>query len=367
MQGVKAVRVAAWLTLAALAPVACAQPAGPLLPLSASLIDTTPIPTHSTLDQHGTAITIAGLSGIVALPPASAITPPADAGARDYLAIMDNSNVAVRLRVRVAPDGGEISEVTVHGAIRFDQVRDWEAVALSSRPGRVVLAEEGTPSLAELDPGTGRIAWTADAPAPFRSRRANKGFESLTIDARGESAWTANEEALTVDGPASSTSAPTVVRLLNWRLGMGRPTPRQQHAYLVDRIPGAPISGGGSGLSELVLLEDGRLLALERSLSLTPGLFRSRLYEVGLTAATDVRTRPALAGTTYTPATKRLLWEGSVQNLEGLCVGPRLPDGRVVLIGVVDDGDPISVNTVVALALSGVGPPRATASNTASN
>ena len=341
---------------AALGPVACAQPA----PLSVTFLDTAPISATSTLDQHGQSVTITGLSGIVWLGNSSLATIGPGGGPasnqNDYLAILDNSNALVRLRVQLNAEANAIESVAVLGAIRFDQSRDWEAIAAGPRAGHTLLAEEGTPSIAMLNPATGQIAWTAAAPPPFQNRRPNRGFESLTTDPHRGIAWTANEEALTTDGPAASPSTGTVVRLLRWNVTPIGATPGPQHAYLVDRMPGATIPGGSSGLSELLLLDDGRLLALERSLSLTSGLFRNKLYEVGLDTATNVASIPALTAAPFVPASKRLLWEGSVQNLEGLCQGPRLRDGRTLLIGVVDDGDPVSVNTVVALSLRGQGP-----------
>ncbi len=342
-------RPSSLLCLLCLTPAACAQPA----PLAADLLGSAPIPS-TTQDQHGQPITIAGLSGIAWLGPSPLAAAPALQD--DYLAVMDNSNLLVRLRVTIAPGGTSVQNVQVLGAIRFDQSRDWEAITPGPRPGTLLLAEEGTPSIALLNPATGQLTWTAAAPAPFPSRRANRGFESLTSAPRSGIAWSANEEALTPDGPAASPTSTTVVRLLRWQVSPAGARPDLQHAYTVDRMPGASIPGGSSGLSELILLSDGRLLALERSLSLTSGLFRSRLYEVGLDSATNVAPLPSLAGASYTPASKRLLWEGSVQNLEGLCQGPRLRDGRTLLLGVVDDGDPVSVNTLVALTLRGVGP-----------
>ena len=52
--------------------------------------------------------------------------------------------------------------------------------------------------------------------------------------------------------------------------------------------------------------------------------------------------------------TKRQLWKGRAggwtgQNLEGLCLGPRLAGGGWALVGVVDNGDALlSTNSVVA-------------------
>ena len=44
----------------------------------------------------------------------------------------------------------------------------------------------------------------------------NYGFESLTISGDGLTLWTANEEALTVDGDRSSYSDGTIVRLVKY-------------------------------------------------------------------------------------------------------------------------------------------------------
>src|SRR5690606_38995059 len=119
----------------------------------------------------------------------------------------------------------------------------------------------------------------------------------------GGTVWTANEEALSVDGPLSTPSAGTVVRLLRY----DNAGPAAQHAYVTAPIHGLVISGSRSGVSDLVALPDGRLLALERSFALASPLFLTRLYEVDTSGATDVSGLPGLAGQMYTPATKRLL------------------------------------------------------------
>ena len=38
-----------------------------------------------------------------------------------------------------------------------------------------------------------------------------------------------------------------------------------------------------------------------------------------------------------------------------LCLGPQLGPGRFALLGIVDDGDPLSVNALVSFEISGVG------------
>jgi len=61
---------------------------------------------------------------------------------------------------------------------------------------------------------------------------------------------------------------------------------------------------------------------------------------------------------TYSSVVKELLWSGTAdggffgQNLEGLALGPQLANGNWVLLGVVDDGDSFSSNTIVSFELS---------------
>ena len=83
-------------------------------------------------------------------------------------------------------------------------------------------------------------------------------------------------------------------------------------------------------------------------------LFQNRLYEISLAGATDVSVfNGGLIGETYTPVAKHLLWLGDVGNLEGLGLGPQLVNGNYALLGVVDDGDPLSMNLLVAFELIG--------------
>jgi hypothetical protein len=106
---------------------------------------------------------------------------------------------------------------------------------------------------------------------------------------------------------------------------------------------GTPISGSKAGVCEMIALPDGRLLVMERSLAFSvSGLFLTRIYLVDTNSATDVSGLPGLIGQTYAPAAKTLIYSGGHANLEGLCIGPRLGPGRYALLGVVDDGDPVS-------------------------
>lgn len=280
------------------------------------------------------------------------------AGGNTYWAVRDNSNTLFRLEIDLNTDAS-LAAATAVAAQLVAETRDFEGIAVASA-GRVLLAEEGTPAVRHFDLASGAHLETLPTPAVFSNRLANLGFESLALT--GDTVWTANEEALSVDGPRSTSSAGSVVRLLSFDLPSS--SAGAQYAYVTDPIH-ASTGGDRSGLADLVALPDGRLLALERSAAASIPAVVNRIYEIDFTAATDVSGMDGLAGETYTPVTKRLLWQGTAdngllgQNMEGLTLGPEIAPGRWVLIGVIDDGDPVSTNSVVAFELTGIPEPGA--------
>jgi hypothetical protein len=135
-------------------------------------------------------------------------------------------------------------------------------------------------------------------------------------------------------------------------------TPGPHYPYLTEPWHGQNTTNARGGVVDMLMLPDGRILLTERSCALSiAGVFQTRIYTLNFTGATDVSAIPGLTGQTYSTVTKTLLYQGDQQNLEGLCLGPSLGPGRFSLLGIVDDGDPISVNRVVAFELAGVGVP----------
>lgn len=197
-------------------------------------------------------------------------------------------------------------------------------------------------------------------PVVFAQRRGNLGLESLTMTADGGEIWTANEEALSVDGDTSTKERGTTVRLVRIIPAMKTYAVSSQFAYETDPIPTGllPVPSVGklesrSGVSDLVALPDGRLLVLERSFlnqSIVSSL-ESRIYLVDFSGATDINSNTqGLKGQEFTPVGKTLLWSGSVGNLEGLALGPQIKNGNRTLIGVTD-GNGVLGNSVVSFEL----------------
>jgi len=212
------------------------------------------------------------------------------------------------------------------------------------------------------------IRWDTDPMLRvYEHGRRNRGWESLTRSDDGSETWTGNEEATEVDGKTASSDVGTVIRLQKFDRNMH---PVAQYAYVVDPYPEkirGPLFLIGhelSGLSELLWLPTGQLLALERAFSGLPtggaaGL-RSRIYLIDMDGATDVSKgdlASGLAGRSYTPVKKTLLWEKtwglSNSNFEGMAFGPRFPDGDRVLFLIADNNGGTS-ETLVALRVSGL-------------
>lgn len=257
------------------------------------------------------------------------------AGGDRFAAVSDDDGRLYWLRIAVDPASGRIDGADAVSDLPLAMSRDLEGIALTPDGRSVVVSDEVGPAVREYRLADGALQRTAALPPVFASLRNNLGLEALARDPSGHY-WTANEEALEVDGPVSSPSQGTLVRLLRFDADL-RPT--GQWAYRTDPIAGgAVLSDRGTGLSELAALPDGRLIALERSLG-SEGL-RIRLYELEIGGATEVSRLAALAGADVVPVAKTLLWQRTAPdaNFEGMAVGPTLADGSHSLILVSDDG-----------------------------
>ncbi|MFQ5501967.1 MAG: esterase-like activity of phytase family protein [Phycisphaerae bacterium] len=292
-------------------------------------------------DQNGQAFTVTGLSGLAWI------------GDTRYVAVMDNSDKIVFLDIDLSSNG-TIQRATISGGLTLAESHDYEGITYTTdQRNSVFLAEEDTPAVREFALSDGALLQILDTPPIFLTRRHNLGFESLSRHPDGTDLWTANEEALPLDGSVSTVLTGSTVRILRYALTNETGTPGEQYVYNTAPIHGGTINGSRSGLVELVVLPDGRMLALERSIAFSvPNFFQNRLYELEFTIATDVSSLVnGLIGETFTPVDKHLLWSGNLGNLEGLALGPLLTGGNRSLLGVVDDGDALSTHQLVAFEL----------------
>lgn len=196
--------------------------------------------------------------------------------------------------------------------------------------------------------------------------RNNKLFEALTVTPDG-TIYTANEDALVQDGPITSVSNGSVVRLTALDPVSG--AAGAQYAYElppipVDAVPGAPF-GPDNGLPELLAISDTQFIAIERAFAFGVGnTIRLTLAEI-TAETTDVSSLASLAGVDYTPMRRTLLlempitYEGiTLDNIEGVSWGKTLANGNRTLVLVADNNFSATQSTqFIALEIAPVPEP----------
>lgn len=196
--------------------------------------------------------------------------------------------------------------------------------------------------------------------------RNNKLFEALTVTPNG-TIYTANEDALVQDGPLTSVSNGSVVRLTALDPVSG--AAGAQYAYElppipVDAVPGAPF-GPDNGLPELLAISDTQFIAIERAFAFGVGnTIRLTLAEI-TAETTDVSNFASLTGADYTPMRRTLLlempitFEGiTLDNIEAISWGKTLANGNRTLVLVADNNFSATQSTqFIALEIAPVPEP----------
>ena len=173
--------------------------------------------------------------------------------------------------------------------------------------------------------------------------RFNLGFESAAVAPNGQFLFVGAENAVAQDGPPATLAGGSSARLLRYHLTSGQVD--RQYVYPTDAVAEAPVPAGQftvNGLVELLPLNNQFLLAMERSFSVGAGN-TIRIYRVALPGATDVNGVDDLDQLGQVkPAQKTLLLDLdelglTLDNIEGMTLGPRLPDGRQSVVLVSDN------------------------------
>jgi hypothetical protein len=261
-------------------------------------------------------------------------------GDNSFYAVSDHQKALVPLTLKVDPVSGRITAGEI-GALTMvnTEVGDFEGVAyVAGTKTFYITAEQGNAVLRfTLDPPRAeRVA----IPPIFAQARKNLSLEALTWSETVKQFWIANEETLTPDGPLATAAEGSLVRLQRFD---ARFRPLAQYAWRTEPA-GMRFHGAGSGVPDLCLLPDGRLLVLERGFA-AAGL-QARIYLADFKNATDISKLPALANAEFTPAKKTLLFEQATGfiNYEGIALGPKLADGSRSLILVADsNGGPAHI------------------------
>lgn len=174
--------------------------------------------------------------------------------------------------------------------------------------------------------------------------RNNLAFESLTITPDHKYLFTATENALIQDGSEAKPKVSSPCRILRYSLSTQEL--EQEFIYPTEAVnPLFNISSRyASGLTDLLALDNkGKFLSIERTFT---GLgFYIALFEVSTESADDIHGIDSLLNSNrqnLKPVKKKMLFDlrkldVTLDNIEGLTLGPKLPDGQQSLILVSDN------------------------------
>ncbi|MEJ8852010.1 esterase-like activity of phytase family protein [Variovorax rhizosphaerae] len=241
--------------------------------------------------------------------------------------------------LRLRPDTG-----TLLWASEGDEARGFGPALYESRRDGSLLRQFALPTM--FEPGNdGR-----------RGARDNLAFEGLALTPDHRTAWLAMEGPLIQDGAIPTLASPGgPCRFTALDVDSGRVL--RQLAYLNDAVPVRPLVPGThaeNGVSEILMLDAHRMLVLERAWAAGTGN-SLRLYEIDTRGATDVLAIEALAPGNHRPVAKTLVADFStlglsrLDNTEGMCWGPTLPNGHPLLVVISDDNfNPLQITQFAA-------------------
>ncbi|WP_300599690.1 esterase-like activity of phytase family protein [Niabella sp.] len=175
--------------------------------------------------------------------------------------------------------------------------------------------------------------------------RVNGVFEGLSFANDYRNLFVSVEEPLYEDGPRADVDyAGAPVRILKYDAVSRKPI--AQYAYLLDAVARKPNPATAfrvNGISEIMAIDAHRLLVMERSFSMGNSYCTIKIYEADLHGATDVSEKSGLhTDKTYQPASKKLLLNMNdlgryIDNVEGITLGPQLPNGHHSLLLIADN------------------------------
>ena len=234
---------------------------------------------------------------------------------------------------------GDILSVRLDTFLTCGQpTRDEEGVCYMPQNQTVFVSGEKDQEILEFDLQGQLTGRKLNIPEIFKTAYSNRGFEALTYQQITHRFWTTSENTLQADG-----EKPTIDKKIKNRLrfqSFGDDLqPKEQYWYVTDsaivkKHKGTSIMGVGG----LAALDDGRIVVLEREMYFPKKQIGSyclvKLYVVdpGKHQPGELLNKSLL--TTF--RTKFNLIRRNFANYEGICVGPKLADGRQLLILICD-------------------------------
>lgn len=207
--------------------------------------------------------------------------------------------------------------------------------------------------------------WKSDLPVPEKylpeligqqkkGTQNNAAFEGLTASVDGKVVYAGAELPLTQDHHDGEEVKGPLIRIIKYedKTGQLAYKPVTEYAYRVDALKD---SKRGKeifrGVSEILALNENKLLVLERGLKISPKTLTMSaitLYLADLSTGSDVKSLEKLEAGKFTEVNKtkiidfetdlaKELGSKDIENFEALSFGPQLPDGRKSLLILSDN------------------------------
>lgn len=270
----------------------------------------------------------------------------------EYAVVSDKSETDgfFIFNIEIDPVSGEITDIRNLG-FRGDNMKtaDCEGIVYVPSTSTFFISREADNVIAEYTlegKATGR---KLNIPKIYMEGiYRNHGFESLTYDKQTGLFWTINESPLTGDGECANSlnGVCNILRLQSFGEDL---QPEQQFFYKMD----VPVASSKSdnyvmGVSEILSVGNGRLIVLEREFfvpKIKLGAFvNCKFYEIKPEKEFAIEPGERVSdGIKFLPkrnicyfVTKLGLFNRSLANYEGMCLGPVLDDGSKTIILVSD-------------------------------
>lgn len=241
---------------------------------------------------------------------------------------------------------------------KTDAFLDLESIVVDSVSKEILLVSEGKINK-EKDPSffsvneLGEFTNEFKIPQYFETKgkqrpRDNGVFEGLTKDFSNDGYWIATELPLKADGPKPNFKETTSPVRFTYFNKAGEAT--KQFAYLLDRVGKIPLGDFAvNGVTDVLAYAKNKFLIIERSYSSGYGNQGNviKLYAVDHTNAVNTINYKRLTKGNYYSVKKELIFDfstvqeqltnKSIDNIEGLCFGPTLPNGNRSIILISDN------------------------------
>lgn len=216
--------------------------------------------------------------------------------------------------------------------------RDEEGICYMPQTQTIFVSGEADQEILEYNLQGKLTGRKLNIPEVFKTAYSNGSFEALTYQTNTHRFWTTSEFTLKADG-----LQPSIERKIKNRLRLQSFSddlqPKEQYWYETDSTVISKRKGRSIlGVSGLAALDDGTIVVLEREMFFPKKQIGSyaqiRLY---LVDPSQQQPGELLRKTLLTEfRTKVNITRRSFANYEGICVGPKLSDGRQLLILICD-------------------------------